>query len=126
AVVYLNSYDSDGGEIHVARLEGEIVGLVWFSLKGMFYQFGFVYLLAVTPNCRDRGIGTELMRFAEDRLLKYSRGVFLLVSDFNEGARRFYERRGYETYNILENYKDEGNDEILMWKPDWSVEEEDG
>ena len=124
ALDLLNGYDPVAGEILVARLEDKIVGLVWFMIDGTFHEFGYVSLLAVAADCRGRGIGEELMRVAEERIGAGSRAVFLLVSDFNDGARRFYQRLGYSQCGLLPNYKGEGNDEIIMWKPDWSVEEQ--
>jgi ribosomal protein S18 acetylase RimI-like enzyme len=54
---------------------------------------------SVTPSLRGRGIGTELMREAEN----FVRGrgydsIVLGVEDANPRARRLYERLGYEAF----------------------------
>jgi ribosomal protein S18 acetylase RimI-like enzyme len=54
---------------------------------------------AVAPELRGRGIGTALMAAAEE--LVCSRGfeaIVLGVEDSNPGARRLYERLGYEAF----------------------------
>lgn len=119
ALRFVESYDPALGVILTARIESKIVGLIWFTLGGTFYEFGYISLLAVAAGFQGRGIGAELMRVAEERIGEESKAVFLLVSDFNEGARRFYERLGYTPCGKLSNYKGEGNDEIIMWKADW-------
>ena len=48
-----------------------------------------------TPPSDGRGTGTALVAFAEERIFRDHRNVFLCVSDFNLGARRLYERHGY-------------------------------
>ncbi|MFC2076775.1 GNAT family N-acetyltransferase [candidate division KSB1 bacterium] len=121
ALAFLEGYDPGTGEITVARMDGKSVGWVWFTSAGTFYEFGYVYLLAVAADYRGRGIGEELMRVAEGRIGKKSPAVFLLVSDFNEGARRFYGRIGYSQCGTLPNYKGGGNDEIIMWKTQWKI-----
>jgi ribosomal protein S18 acetylase RimI-like enzyme len=52
---------------------------------------------SVTPPLQGRGIGTELMRAAEDLVCDRGFGTILLgVEDSNPRARRLYERLGYE------------------------------
>lgn len=54
-------------------------------------------LLAVDASSRGRGIGTMLMRAIEGRAADAGvTGMRLNVSLGNDGARRFYERLGYE------------------------------
>ena len=119
ALSFLGSYDPAVGEMHVARSGGDAVGLVWFTPRGTFYEFAYIYLLAVADGFRGRGVGAKLMSSAEERVGKGSSAVFLLVSDFNSGARRFYERLGYRSCGAIPKYKGGANDEIIMWKADW-------
>ena len=52
------------GEMAVARLEGRIVGSV--RVRTLDPQTGFLGLLAVEPAAQGAGVGSELIRFAED------------------------------------------------------------
>ncbi|MFC2076774.1 GNAT family N-acetyltransferase [candidate division KSB1 bacterium] len=121
AVHFFKTHDPSFGEIHVARLGDKIAGLIWFSVRNTFYEFGYIRLVAVAPDCYGQGIGTKLMAFAEEKIGREVRAVFLLVSDFNTGARRLYERLGYSPCGVLANYKGEANDEIIMCKADWEM-----
>lgn len=58
---------------------------------------GTVYYVSADPAFRHLGLGTRIMRAAEDWLK--SRGVWklnLMIRPENEGVRRFYETLGYE------------------------------
>ena len=101
-------------EVYVATTGGEVVGFVVLVMKGLFV--GFVQSLAVTPESRGRGIGEELMRFAEGRIFHEHPNVYLCVSSFNERARSFYARLGYEVVGELKELLIRGHSEILMRK----------
>jgi ribosomal protein S18 acetylase RimI-like enzyme len=77
---------------------------------------GYIKSICVSPRWRNRGIGSRLMSFAEGRIFGEAPNVFICVSSFNEGARRFYERLGYEVVGELKNYIVSGHSEILMRK----------
>ncbi|HYL92555.1 MAG TPA: GNAT family N-acetyltransferase, partial [Alphaproteobacteria bacterium] len=55
----------------------------------------YVRSLAVAPAARGTGVGTELLRFAEQLFTGKSRHLFLCVSSFNLRAQALYERLGY-------------------------------
>ena len=58
--------------------------------------------LSVTPEWRDRGVGTALMEAAE--AWARERGAARMILDIaaaNTGARRLYERLGYETHALM-------------------------
>jgi len=42
--------------------------------------------------------------------------MFLLVSHWNDGARRFYARRGYSEVGRLPAFVRADTDEIICWK----------
>lgn len=101
-------------EVFVAELAGKIVGVLILHLGGLFD--GYIQLLAVFPEFQSHGLGQKIMRFAEDKIFQRSKNVFLCVSAFNERARTFYERLGYQKTGELENFLVAGQNEILMRK----------
>lgn len=57
----------------------------------------YVNAVAVFPEARGLGVGSELMRLAGRTAARLElRGTSLIVADANRGARRLYERLGYE------------------------------
>ena len=101
-------------EVYLAVIGGEIAGFVVLEMSGAFV--GYVKSICVSPKWRGRGVGGRLMSFAEERIFLEAPNVFLCVSGFNEGARRFYERLGYEVVGELRDYIVPGRSEILMRK----------
>jgi len=101
-------------ETWLARREGRRVGFITLNLKGAFV--GYVQSIAVADEARGQGVGSEILRFAEERIFREHANVFLCVSSFNEGARRLYERLGYRVVGVLEAFLVDEHDEILMRK----------
>jgi len=106
-------------ESYVARLGTEIVGFVILNMVGAFT--GYIQTVCVAPEHRNRGIGRELIAFAEKRIWRDSPNVFMCVSDFNPGARRLYERLGYKVVGELTDYVIKGRSEILLRKSTGSL-----
>ncbi|MBI4913703.1 MAG: GNAT family N-acetyltransferase [Acidobacteria bacterium] len=98
-----------------AAWEGKgLAGVLVLNLHGAFV--GYVQILAAAPSFRGRGVGRELLRFAEARIFREHRNVFLCVSDFNTRARAFYEREGYACVGEIPDYVVAGHSELLMRK----------
>jgi ribosomal protein S18 acetylase RimI-like enzyme len=56
----------------------------------------YVNVLAVRPEFRSLGLGTKLLRLADERARALGKaGLSVIVSDDNPGARRLYERCGF-------------------------------
>lgn len=75
-------------------------------LGGLFGATGYAWLhvdmLFVSESLRGSGLGTQLMRQAEDEALRRGcRGAYLDTFDFQ--ARGFYERLGYTVFGQLED-----------------------
>lgn len=79
-------------------------GFIWYVEKGAFFRSGYILLIGVDPTHQGQGIGEALMDAAEQRMFEKTKDVFLLVSDFNDGAQRFYRRRGYVQVGALPGY----------------------
>jgi len=81
----------------------------------------YVNVLAAFPEHRSRGRGSALLGVAE-RLAADSgcRGLSIIVSDTNAGARRLYERRGYREAarraKVKEDWDNPGKEWVLLTK----------
>ncbi|WP_414447782.1 GNAT family N-acetyltransferase [Burkholderia sp. 22PA0099] len=79
---------------------GEIVGGLW-GMTG--YEWLFTQLLVVPEAARGSGVGTRLMRLAEQEAV--ARGCHHAWLDtFSFQARPFYERLGYACFAELPDY----------------------
>ena len=102
-------------ETHVAEAAGaELAGFIILCLTGAFV--GYIQTVCVAPAWRGRGVGTRMLAFAEERIFATSPNAFLCVSAFNDGARRLYERLGYEYVGPLRDYIVRGQAELLYRK----------
>lgn len=95
---------------------GELVGYVQFRLGGTFALSGYIRTLAVRSDRHGRGLGRELLAFAEELILARGPNVFLLCSAANAGARAFYAAAGYEQVGELTSYVLEGQTEVIFRK----------
>ena len=81
----------------------------------------YVNAVATFPDARGLGVGSRLMEWAEHRAdVLGLRGTSLIVSDANRGARRLYERLGYEDVArrpmVKEQWQNAGDNWVLMIK----------
>lgn len=103
-----------GRERYVAYQDGRLAGFVFLNLQGAFV--GYLQTICVAPAFRDAGIGSALIAFAEERIFRDHKNVFLCVSSFNQAARRLYERLGYTVVGELTDYLLPGQSELLLRK----------
>lgn len=81
----------------------------------------YVNVLATYPEYRGQGFGTRLLSIADELARETgSKGLSLIVSDANEGARRLYERTGYEERAsrpiVREEWQHAGENWVLLVK----------
>ena len=81
----------------------------------------YVNAVATFPETRGLGAGSKLMQWAERRASELElRGISLIVSDANRGARKLYERLGYDEVArrpmVRERWQTDGRDWVLMIK----------
>ena len=104
-------------EIFVAIDEhGDCVGYIWFTLEGAFYRFPYLLNIAVKKDLRGRGIGKKLLALFEERGFAKASRLFLLVSDFNAGAKRLYQAIGYKEVGVIPDLIKQGVAEHIMMK----------
>jgi ribosomal protein S18 acetylase RimI-like enzyme len=76
----------------------------------------YLNVLAVRPQFRGLGLGTRLLAFADQtgRAL-HKRGMSVIVSDANLGARRLYQRCGYREAAARAMVKEDWRNDGLNW-----------
>jgi ribosomal protein S18 acetylase RimI-like enzyme len=94
--------------VWVADVDGIAVGFVAYELNGQD-RMGEVLLLAVHPDYQNRGIGTELNKFALARMVE-SGMVMAKVETGGDPAhapaRRSYEKAGYRALPLVRYFLD--------------------
>ncbi|MFN8570523.1 MAG: GNAT family N-acetyltransferase [Gemmatimonadaceae bacterium] len=101
-------------EVWVAVHDGTVTAFVVLAMRGGFP--GYIQSIGVEVSWRGRGIGRQLLERVEHRVFEETPNVFLCVSSFNPGARRFYEAGGYRHVGTVPDYIVAGHDEHIMRK----------
>ncbi len=98
-----------GFDMNVAVEDGQVIG---FVMHRCFKDGGNIGWFAVKENYRGRGIGTALLKAAEEAMLAEGAKFFFVDSD-PKSNWQFYVRRGYE--KIADIYlPDEGNTQLFV------------
>ena len=91
------------------------------ELENLAPSTWYVNVLAVLPSFRKLGLGTAMLRLADEtgRKLGMS-GMSVIVSDANRGARRLYESLGYREVArrtmVKEDWSNDGKEWVLLTK----------
>jgi ribosomal protein S18 acetylase RimI-like enzyme len=90
----LKAFEGDCKEIYVLENENEIIGFAILQVCGSFK--GYIQSLCMNERFRGKGMGTTLLNFCEERILKISPNIFICVSSFNKGAMKLYYEFGFK------------------------------
>ena len=105
-----------GTELFVAE-DGagrELAGFILLVPYG-FAGSPYINSIAVASEARGRGVGADMLRFAEEHFAGRQH-LFLLVSSFNARAQAFYRRERYEYVGELKDYIVPGHSELIFRK----------
>jgi ribosomal protein S18 acetylase RimI-like enzyme len=104
----------DYKEVYACIESEKLLGFIVLQMAGVFK--GYIQSICVSPDMRGSGLGTALIRFAEERIFSISPNVFMLVSTFNKKAAKLYFKLGYEKIGTLKDFALNGYDELLLRK----------
>lgn len=99
---------------YLVMRDGEPHGLV--VVRFPWLGGAYIELFAVLPAAQGRGIGHAALEFVESCYSERTTNLWLLVSGFNSGARRFYERHGFRPIGVIDDLVLKGQHEVLMRK----------
>ncbi|WP_319477103.1 GNAT family acetyltransferase [Marispirochaeta aestuarii] len=81
-------------QLYIALVDGKIIGTIMTGYDG---HRGWIYSLAVQPEYRKSGIGSKLLKYAEEVLTeKGCMKINLQILSTNTAVKDFYRKNGYE------------------------------
>ena len=101
-------------ESFIAETDGGITAIAIVRQK--FLLGDYLELLGVADSSRGKGVGKELLAYVESLVFRRTKNLFACVSDFNKGAREFYNKQGYKEIGPMPNFLIPGSAEILLRK----------
>ena len=101
--------------IYIAHYKETACGVIIIHPHGVAGS-PYIKSIAIMDEFRSRGVGANLIKFAEELFRPTSRYLFLCVSSFNARARAFYDKLGYTIVGELKDYIIDGAAEILLSK----------
>ncbi len=106
---------------HPATGESVLAGFVIMS-DTTFGNHGYIRLIGTRREDVGHGTGSHLLREAERLLASRGvQGIFLLCTDWNTDAQRFYERHGYVRVGALPDWHADDVQELIYLKRDLAV-----
>jgi len=111
---YRTSHPECGSRHLVIVDDGKPAGLI--CLKHPWLYGVYIGLFAILPEAQGKGVGSSALEFIEREYRDKVKNIWLLVSDFNEQAKAFYQSRGFKTIGTIDDFLVEGEDEVLMRK----------
>jgi ribosomal protein S18 acetylase RimI-like enzyme len=105
-----------GDQVVVASDGIRIAGFAWWMARGAFGRSPYLRLIGVDEAVRGHAIGAALLEAFEADAATRASDCMLLVSDFNVGAQRFYQRHGYVEVGRLPDYVLKDVTEIIYRK----------
>ena len=95
-------------------LDGAVVGTV--SVRYPFLKGPYLELLAVLPAAQGKGIGAAVIDWMGREVAGRERNLWVCVSDFNDAARAFYRRQGFDETARLDDLTLDDATELFLRK----------
>jgi len=103
-----------GRDSYVVLQNGKAAGIAVVRQK--FLLGDYLELLGVADWAKGKGLGRLLLAHVEAAVFSRAKNLFACVSDFNDQARHFYKKHGYQEIGPMPNFLIPGSAEILLRK----------
>jgi ribosomal protein S18 acetylase RimI-like enzyme len=104
-------------QVYIATNKNDkCIGFMGVINNGCFDKFPYLATLAVRKRYRNKGIGEALVNKFETIGFEKADRVFILVSDFNKQAQKFYRNLGYKKVGNIPDLFKNGISENLWVK----------
>lgn len=116
---YLADPQRSGYHVFVAEVASHVVGYICYGPTPLTDGTWDIYWIAVAPDARGRGVGRNLIAFAEERITE-ARGRLIVVETSSRpdyaDVHRFYGSRGYEMVCRIPDFYAVGDDKLVFRK----------
>ncbi len=116
---YLRDPAGSGYYVFVAELDSTIAGYICYGPTPLTEGTWDVYWIAVTPQEKRRGIGGDLLAYAEGKIREAGGRLAIIETSSQESyakTHRFYSKHGYEIIARLPDFYAPGDDKIILQK----------
>ena len=114
ANILVDIYNLGAGFL-VAQENNRVLGYIIFWIK--FEDEGHIISIAVDKNYRRLEVGSKLVETSIEFFKKFEVKIIKLeVRVGNKGARKFYSKLGFKEEKIVENYYEDLEDAVIMFK----------
>ncbi len=96
----------------VIMISGQVAGVL--SVRNPWLFGPLIELLALFDGFRSKGTGARIIQWVGNRYKPEN--LWVTVASFNRGARKFYEREGFEKTALLDDLIKPGWSEMLLRK----------
>ncbi|MBL8795592.1 MAG: GNAT family N-acetyltransferase [Planctomycetia bacterium] len=99
--------------------DGVLRGFVYHAPEDMTERTWCLWWIAVAHDEQGRGLGGELLRFAEEDMRQLRGRVLFIETSGTKHygpTRRFYLKHGYEQEAVLRDYYSDGDDLVMFRK----------
>jgi ribosomal protein S18 acetylase RimI-like enzyme len=99
--------------------DGSAIGFAYYAPAAMADRTWYLYWIAVRPHLQARGVGTVLLRHAEEDIRHRQGRLFLIETSslpHYDLTRRFYLKHGYEQEAVLRDFYADGDNMVVFRK----------
>jgi diamine N-acetyltransferase len=102
---------------YVVSVEGSLAGVI--CIRHPWLRGPYIELLGVFPDYRGKGLGKQVLAWAETEARRESKNLWVLTSSFNHQALSFYQSLGFYPIGPIQGLVSPEYDEILLRKSLW-------
>ena len=99
---------------YAVAVDGILVGVI--CIRHPWLRGPYIELLGLFPNSRGKGIGKQLIAWAETEARREAKNLWVIASSFNHQALNFYQGLGFLPVGSLQGLVTPEHDEILLRK----------
>jgi diamine N-acetyltransferase len=111
--IYL-SRDDAALRRYVISVDDDLAGVI--CVRHPWLRGPYIELLGVSPNHRGKGIGKQVLAWAETEARREAKNLWVLTSSFNHPAQNFYQSLGFHPIGPIQGLVSPEHDEILLRK----------
>jgi GNAT superfamily N-acetyltransferase len=116
---YHGASDPAGHKALTLEVDGKPIGFAYYAPTAMTDRTWHLYWIFVSKVSQARGLGSQLLRAAEEDVIRLGGRLFLIETSSipsYEPTRKFYLKHGYEQAALVRDFYSDGDDLVIFRK----------